>query len=121
MSHHGRVKRSAASVSVVLMLASAISACVKDPVAPTGSTLVVRSLRPDTVSSIMKVACDSASTTATNLMASRDRLLPQAEQSFTPTPGCLDLRFLNARDSLLDLRTNVVLTAGDSVIIVLRK
>ena len=92
-----------------------------DATVPVSATLVVRNFRPDTITAVLSGPCEVSGTLTTNLLQTRDRLLPQAEHGWSRDPGCVDLVFKDLQDSVLDTRSNVVLQGGDSVIIVLRK
>jgi hypothetical protein len=89
------------------------------------AALIVRNRRPDTVGFVREADCAATTVPQANLLASRERVLPQGDRAFailmTSSEVCVDLEIGNAEDSVIDTRSHLLIHAGDSLIVVLRK
>jgi hypothetical protein len=97
-----------------------VAAC-HDFTLPTAKpTIVIRSLRADTIATLYLGDCKLAELSKEDQLNPRELILPQAIWSRTVDPGCYDMEVRNARDSVLDARSRLQVENGDSVIVVFR-
>jgi hypothetical protein len=110
------------SINVTRLGLFLLAAACADSVEPEArATLVVRNRLSDTIATVQIGACQDSVLNPKDLLQMRERLFPEGERAVTMDPGCHDARFLNVRDSLVDARTQINVSAGDTFIVVLQR